>query len=295
MDVRKISEVGGVEVIGVDLGAQRTPEEDRAIGAVYDQHGLVVFRDQKLTMQQLVAAGAPFGGTMIDVPAVSKNQDVPGCAIYSTRGPNGDVIPEDPNALVGDLEWHSDQAYLAAPNRGKFLYGIEVPPEGGMTGFVDGQLTYAMLSDDLKKRLENLHVIQSWNRAESYIARNRDYRADGAAEMSYDRFPDMAYPIVVKHPITGAKVLNFPPLWAAGIVEMPGAEGQKLTEELRDYVKQPKFQYWHKYRVGDAVIWDNWRFIHAASGTPGRYVRTLWKTVIQGGPVFGRILPKVAA
>jgi taurine dioxygenase len=76
---------------------------------------------------------------------------------------------------------------------------------------------------------------------------------------------------------------------------MPGAGGATLLEELKQHITQPKFQYWHSYRVGDAVIWDNWRFIHAASGTPGRYVRILWKVVIQGGPAFGRALPKAAA
>jgi taurine dioxygenase len=293
MRVEKLSDVGGVSVEGVDLKV-RTPDLDRELGRLYDEHGLIVFRDQKLTKKELLDAGAPFGGSMINIPATVPDPECPGVVVISTRGPNGEVVPEDPNKLVGDLEWHTDQGYVPVPNRGKILYSVAVPEKGGMTGFIDGQVTYAALSDDMKKRIANLHVVQSWNRAESYLARNRDYRIEGDKVMNFDRFPDMSFPMVYDHPHTGVKVLNVPPLWSAGVVEMPGAEGEALVEELKRHIMQPKFQYWHTYRLGDAVIWDNWRSCHAASGTPGRYVRTLWSIVIQGGPVMGVALPKAA-
>ena len=59
MQVRKISDACGVEVEGIDL-ARRSPQDDRMLKELYDEHGLVVFREQKLTKQQLVDAGAPF-------------------------------------------------------------------------------------------------------------------------------------------------------------------------------------------------------------------------------------------
>jgi taurine dioxygenase len=290
MQLHRLSELGGVSVEGVDLSAPRSPAEDRALKDLYDQHGLAVFRDQHLDKRQLVEAGAPFGGTMMKKETVAYAPGAPGIVVVSTRGPDGTVVPEDPNALVGDLEWHSDQGYLTTPNRGKILYAVEVPPEGGKTGFIDGALTYAALSDELKARLDGLHVIQSWRRAESYLLRNQDYRVKGRDEMRPDRYPDVAYPMVSEHPVTGVKVLNVPPLWSAGIVELPGAKGLALIEQLVAHIRQPRFQYWHQYRVGDAVLWDNWRFIHAASGTPGRHVRTLWAVTINSGPKIGMAL-----
>ena len=276
------------------IRAPRSQEESLALAQLYDTHGLVVFRDQKLTKQQLLDATYPFGGPMINVPAIVPDPEVPGITVIGTRGPDGTVIPKDPDTLIGDLEWHTDQGFVTVPNRGKYLYAIDVPEEGGMTGFIDGQVTYNALSDAMKQRIDKLHVIQSWNRAEEYLARNRAYRIEGEEAMAYNKFPDVAYPMVVRHPITGVKLLNVPPLWSTGIVEMPGAQGTALVEELVAHIRQPDFQYWHKYRVGDAVIWDNWRFLHAASGTPGRYVRTLWSVVIQGGPEIGRQLAQVA-
>lgn len=292
MQIRKLSEVGGVEVEGVDLSRPRSAEEDRALMRLYDEHGLVVFRGQNLTKRQLVDSGAAFGGTMIDPPATVRDPEVAGIVVISTRGTTGDVVPKDPEALVGDLAWHTDQGYVPNPNRGKILYGVQIPPEGGKTGFIDNQLTYAALPEDMKKQIEGLHVIQSWDRAEAYLTRNRDYRIGGDKEMVKGKFPDMIYPLVYAHPKTGAKILNVIPLYDAGILEMPGPDGAALLEELLLHVLQPRFQYWHQYRVGDAVLWDNWRSLHASSGTLGKYVRTLWSIVIDSGPNLGYEMPK---
>lgn len=290
MRVSKLSELGGVAIEGADLAAPADPSRDAELNALYDEHGLIVFRDQMLSKSQLVEAGARFGGTLINKQATAPDPEAPGVIVISTRGPFGDTIPEDQDGLVGDLDWHTDQGYVTAPIRGKILFARVVPEEGGQTGFIDGELTYAALPEDTKRRIANLHVIQSWNRAEDYIARNRDYRIQGHKEMAQNRFPDLAYPMVIRHPHTGAKILNVPPMWSAGIVELPGTEGDDLLSELVEFVKQPRFQYWHTYAVGDAVLWDNWRFVHAASGTPGRYVRTLWSISIKGGPELGRAL-----
>ena len=294
MEIHPLSPLGGVIVEGVDLKMPASPTFDASLNALYEEHGIVVFRNQQLAKAELVAAGGHFGGTLINKEALAPDPEAPGITVISTRGPFGDTIPDDQEAVVGDLEWHTDQGYVVAPIRGKILYAVQVPEEGGLTGFIDGQLTYAALPDAMKARIEGLHVVQSWNRSEEYLARNRDYRIKGHQEMTRDRFPDLSFPIVLTHPVTGAKILNVPPLWSAGIVEMPGADGDGLLAELVDFVKQPRFQYWHRYSVGDAVLWDNWRFVHAAAGTPGRYVRTLWAINIKGGPVLGEVLPKAA-
>ena len=92
------------------------------------------------------------------------------------------------------------------------------------------------------------------------------------------------------HPVSGRKVLFVPPLWSSGILELPGEEGRALLAELTAHIRKPEFAYWHAYRPGDLLAWDNWRFLHAAGGTPGKYRRTMWTVVIRGGPVFGRVV-----
>ena len=66
-----------------------------------------------------------------------------------------------------------------------------------MTGFIDNQLTYEGLSDDLREQIEGLHVIQSWDRAEAYLNRNKGYRIGGDKEMVVGKFRDR-YPLVFR-------------------------------------------------------------------------------------------------
>ena len=288
MRYEPLSELAGIAVYDFDLAS---PHENATaeLAALYDRFGLIVFRHQHLEKSELLAATSLFGGTAR--PAVDDCESgFVGLTIISTRGASGDVVPEDPEALVGEVGWHTDQGYVTAPNRGKLLYAVEVPDEGGMTGFVDGEATYAALPNQLKNAIEGLHVIQSWAHAQATIAHNRRYRKDGGRELADGRFADVAYPLVIRHPRTGRSVLNAPPLWAKGILERPGADGDALLSKLIAHLEQPRFAYWHSYQPGDVVLWDNWRFVHAASGTRGRYRRTMWSVIVQGGPTLGREL-----
>jgi taurine dioxygenase len=291
----RLTEIGGLEIEGVDLSSPLSADIEREIGRLYDEHGLLVFRDQHLTKQQLVDATGPFGGPDLDPPVNDTEPDVPGVTVISTRGSTGDIVPHEKEELVGEICWHTDQAYVTRPNRGKLLYAVTVPEVGGRTGFIDGALTYAALPDDLKDRIKGLHVIQSWAHAREIIHRNRGYRHNNETVLADDRFPDTAYRLVHEHPKTGRRVLNLPQQWACGIVELPGAEGKALMDQLFAHLLQPQFAYWHDYRPGDLVAWDNWRFLHAAGGTPRGYVRTMWSVVIRGGPSFGRVLDESGA
>ncbi len=286
MRYEPLSERGGIAVDDFDLStAGEGARSELAI--LYDRYGLIVFRDQRLDKRELLAAADLFGGTAR--PAVDDcEHSYAGLTIISTRGDTGDVLPEDPDALVGDIGWHTDQGYITAPNRGKLLYAVEVPEEGGRTGFIDGEQTYAALPDKLREVVEGLHVVQSWAHAQATIARNRRYRREGGRQLADGRFADVAYPLVVRHPRTGRPALNAPPLWASAILERPGPDGDALLSEIITHIEQPDFAYWHSYRPGDVVLWDNWRFAHAASGTLGRYRRTLWSVIVRGGPTLGR-------
>ena len=290
MKVGKLSAIGGVRISDIDFGGDVDDATAAEVMRLYNEHGLVVVAGQKLSKTQLVEAGRFFGGTDYRPPADPGDPETPGMSIISTRGYDGGLTPDENEKIVGDINWHTDQTYTVNPNRGKLLYAVDVPDEGGQTGFLDGQLAYDSLPASMKTRIAGLSVNLSWDHAQNTIARNRAYRPNGEKSLAAGRFGDVAFPIALPHPITGEKSLYVPPLWAAGIVEMPGAEGRELLDELVAHATQARFTYWHSYAPGDIAVWDNWRFLHAAGGTPRRYVRTLWSVVIQGGPVMGREL-----
>lgn len=288
MIIEPLSSRGGASVSGIDFSEPLSEDESFQLRAAFEEHGLVVIRGQTLTKQQLAAATEPFGGPDLSPPAEDCDPKAPGVSEIRTRGPNGEVIHQDDDALLGETGWHSDHAYITMPNRGKLLYAVEVPEERGGTGFIDGFATYDALPDATKQRIEGFHVIQSWAHAQATIASNMAYRDKGESMLAADRFADVAYPLVLTHPVSGRKALNCPPLWAAGIVELPGEEGQALVDELITHLTSSQFVHWHRYEPGDIAAWDNWRYLHAAEGTPGRYARLMWSVVIRGGPVIGR-------
>jgi taurine dioxygenase len=291
MLIRELSPLGGVEVEGFDL-ADPDPAGLRSARELFEEHGLVVFRGQSLTKRQLVAAGDLFGGSIRDIPGAAADPDEAGIIVVSTRGPDGGKPPGDEDAIVGFIDWHSDQGYVTRPNRAKILYALQVPPEGGLTGFIDGESAWRELPTETRERVEGLHVIHSYDFAQAAIAHNRAYRLDGEKALSEGKYPDIAFPVACAHPRRGALSLHVPPLWCSGIVELPGEEGARMLAGLQRHMLRPERQYWHRYRIGDAVLWDNWRYLHAAGGTPGKHARTLWSVSLSGQGPAGRALPR---
>ena len=52
------------------------------------------------------------------------------------------------------LPWHFDHCYNDELNRAGVLRAIEVPPEGGLTGFVDGIALYDAISPEVRDQIE---------------------------------------------------------------------------------------------------------------------------------------------
>jgi taurine dioxygenase len=292
---KPISQTLGVVVSGVDIRAPVSEAERAEIVRLFNTHGLLVFRDTPLDKTQLIAATRIFGEPQVHPLNNILDTDFPAVTVLSTHGTRGDVQP-DPDELVGRIDWHTDQAYVTVPNRGGVMIAAEIPPEDGATGFIDMHSLYDALDEATKTRIEGLSIVQSWRHAQETIRRNPGFRTDeGAKVLEEDRFPDLVYPLVQEHPVNGVKVLFVPPLWSSEILGVDAQEGRDLLEHLLQHVRNPQFAYWHSYLPGDVVVWDNWRMMHAASGTKGRYRRTMHRTVIAGGPEIGAPLSRTPA
>ena len=53
---------------------------------------------------------------------------------------------------------------------------------------------------------------------------------------------------------------------SVGIVGWTDAKAKHFIADLTEHACRPAFQYRHHWQVGDAVLWDNRRVLHA--GTP---------------------------
>ena len=74
------------------------------------------------------------------------------------------TVDANGNALgslgYGEMWFHTDKCYHRQPHRATFLYGIEIPSEGGHTQFSSMYAAYENLPTDLKQRLDGAMVMQ---------------------------------------------------------------------------------------------------------------------------------------
>ena len=104
----------------------------KAIRDAFRQSGVLVFRRQSLSEEELLEFGKMIGepdlyaetGWLSTVPEVS--------LLANLRDQEGAMLGGLANR---PLTWHTDQSYYAKPVTGCFLYAVELPAEGGATSF----------------------------------------------------------------------------------------------------------------------------------------------------------------
>ena len=85
-------------------------------------------------------------------------------------------------------------------------------------------------------------------------------------------------------------MLNVSPAFALGIYELGGPEGEELLAEVVGYATDPAGAYFHRWREGDMVLWDNWRTLHCCTGVEADATRVMQRTTISGDYALGRKL-----
>ncbi len=63
-----------------------------------------------------------------------------------------------------ELVWHTDMSYNPLPPRASLLYALEVPPDGGNTGFLNMYTAYDTLPERLKRAVEGKTCIHDSSR-----------------------------------------------------------------------------------------------------------------------------------
>ena len=157
-----------------------------------------------------------------------------------------------------ESKWHTDMSYNELPPKASMLYAIELPREGGDTGFSSTAAAYEALSSKLKNSIASLTC--KHDSSHNSVGEVRKGFAD-----NYQRredIPGAIHPLVATHPETGKKVLYLGRRARAFICELSPIESDTLLDELFEHVSQPQFTWTQKWRDGDVVIWDNRCTLH---------------------------------
>jgi alpha-ketoglutarate-dependent taurine dioxygenase len=74
------------------------------------------------------------------------------------------------------------------------------------------------------------------------------------------------------------------------MVGMDRTEGDPILEALVEHALDGRFSYVHDWEEGDMVLWDNWRTMHKAFGTPPGEERVVHRATIKDEHRTGRLL-----
>lgn len=279
MQISPLSQALGAEISGIDV-ASLDEDSFGAVRNAFHDHQVVVFRDQKLTVEEHIEFSRRFGEMEIHISTDNLLKDHPEILLVSNKKENGKYIGVE-NA--GD-EWHSDLSYMEKPSLGSLLYALEISEEGGDTEWSNMYTAYDTLPEATKRRLQGLKARHSFNRFKNpRIGIPEQHREN--AEERYARIspPDVIHPVVRTHPVTGRKALYVSPRFTIGIEDLQEAEGQALLDELFAHATRREFIYRHKWRLGDLLFWDNRNTLHlACRGIPEGQIRHMHRTTISG-------------
>jgi len=296
-DVGPLGEAAfGATVRGLTLAHLKDEAVRKALVDLWVDQGVILFRDCEDSSQMQVELSACFGPLQSHAfkeTWVDGHPELVKIKYY----PDDGVCYELAGEMVGGLlPWHSDGIYTDSINRGGILRPLELPVKSGRTGFIDQISAYEALPADLKARIEDLHVVyvMDLNVANSKFMRPADIRFVRGAKSFMTimgreyQYPRVIHPMVYTQAETGRKVLNISPWFASGVYEIGGPDGDALMRELIPYCIDEAGAYFHDWRMGDMVLWDNWRTLHCFTGVPADATRVMQRTTISGDYALGR-------
>ncbi len=266
----------GAEIRGLDLRLPITDAMKARLNADFARFHVLVFRDQKLLPPQFAAAGEIFGPLLSqhhkDIRALGHPE------VYEIR--NTEIAPG--KYQIAGESFHTDHSNHPCPPRATALHTVSLPSRGGDTQFVNVHNAYDDLPDAIKRRIEGLKAVHVWE--SRYSPRKMRALSDDSRKALP---PPAVHPIVRTHPENGRKGLYLNPVRIEGIVGMADDAALALIAELMAHATQAKYEYRHKWLMGDMVVWDNRSVMHQANGDYDmKETRHLYRIMIQDDPAL---------
>tara|TARA_B100001123_G_scaffold163662_1_gene188555 strand:- start:908 stop:1789 length:882 start_codon:yes stop_codon:yes gene_type:complete len=280
--VTPIHPVIGAEVTGVDLSQELDELTIRLIREAWYDYGILLFRDQNITGDDQLRFASNFG------PIAERHKPKPGANMEQVgEAPDWvnlmmvtDKKDEDGKPVGGlghgEMWFHSDKCYHERPHRASFLYGIEIPREGGHTKFSSLYGAYNNMRDDLKVKLADARIMQGY-----------DYRNVERLDLNIDldNIFHFSQPLIVTNPGSKRKALYVSRLNSMWIEEIDREESEEILSELFELTEDPNNYYEHVWKPGDLMMWDNLACLHARTDWPEDQTRMLRRCTTIGEPL----------
>jgi taurine dioxygenase len=271
----------GAEIRGVDLSQPLDADTVRQVKDAWHAHTVLLFRDQKLSEDNQRRFASHFGPVAKRVPPKPGAKGHDNSPEWDDMMTISDAVDANGKALGslghGEMWFHTDKCYHRRPHRASFLYGIDIPTEGGHTLFSSSYAAYERMPADLRQKLEGAWTIQG----QQY---NPGRRID--LTLKLESTHHCRQPIFVTNPGSGRKglyVASQNTMWIDG---MDRDESEDILQKLFAIAEDPEIIYEHVWRPGDLIVWDNLACLHARTDWPPEQRRTLRRCTVEGEPLY---------
>jgi taurine dioxygenase len=266
-------------VRGIDLRAGLDEASAKTIREAWARHGVLVFPDQPLDVDELETFTRSLGEFGED-PFIEAMPDHPH-VLELRREP-------DEKATNFGAAWHSDWSFQPCPPAGTILHSQIVPPVGGDTLYADGHRAWEALSATMQSMLEGLRAIHSAAFAygpRGVLAKDADRRTMKIL-VSEEAEKTETHPLVRRHPVTGRKALFVNPVYTVAIEGLHPDENFTLLKFLYDHMTKDEFVHRHRWQPDMLVLWDNRSTMHFADGGYDGHRRVMHRTTLAGDRPF---------
>ncbi|MGA2893165.1 MAG: TauD/TfdA family dioxygenase [Xanthobacteraceae bacterium] len=252
-----------------------------AVRAAFEEHSVLVFRNQEVTDEGQLAFSRRFGPA--ETTKVGSLGTGTHFVILTTIGPDGKVVPPDHRYAMRNKAnqlWHTDSSFKNVPALTSILSARVIPENGGETEFVSTRLAFDRLDPALRNKLEQSFA---WH----HYGYSRGKIAPGLAtgdELS--ALPPQSWRMVWKNPVNGRNALYLAS-HAYAVEGMEPAAGEKFIDELTAAATAPGTSYVHAWKAGDVVMWDNRATMHRGRPWPAHEARYMVRTTISATAADG--------
>lgn len=251
----------GTELRGLTL-RQASDEQVQAIKTLLAERGVLVFRDQRMTLEEHIALGRRFGKLHVH-PAFADKQHPEALRIHA-----------DANTRHAAGEgWHTDVSCDLEPPGISMLRLEVVPPVGGDTAFASMSAAFEELSQTMQAFLLEREAVHTGD---------LPYRGFYKSKAEVD-YPVNVHPVVRTHPITGRKLLYVNSGFTDRIKGLSARESRSLLQMLFDHIAYGvDFQCRVRWEPHTLTMWDNRTVQHTACWDYFPETRSGWRVTTVG-------------
>ena len=222
--LNKLSKMLGLEILNLDLKKVIDKKLKIKLNDLFVKNKVLVIRKQFMNPNEFQRAAEIFGKIFRQHNSKFSLKENPLVHYIS----NKDKFSNGKIYIPGE-GFHTDHSNDKKPPKATILLSKEIPSYGGDTQFINMNLIYENLSNEIKNKIKNLkakHVYQSkFSKRKLMSIKNQDHKNN-----------KVFHPLVKVHPETGLKSLYINPIRIEQISNLSDEQTLDLIQELMKFV-----------------------------------------------------------